>query len=165
MTIRAAIIMGSKSDAEQVQPAVDLLKELKIGCRVDVASAHRTPDKVEQIMKDAVEQGVQVFICAAGHAAHLAGVVAARSPVPVIGIPIASSDLDGMDSILSTVMMPPGVPVATMALGKAGAKNAAVLAAQIIGISDASVAQRLSDWRAHMGDQVAAEPTQVWEVD
>lgn len=141
------ILMGSDSDWEAMSKCHELLKELGIAHDVNVASAHRTPEKVHKIIASAPQRGVKVFICAAGMAAHLAGVVAAHSSVPVIGVPMKGGMMDGLDALLSTVQMPPGVPVATVGVGASGAKNAAVLAVQIIGLTDPAVAQRLADWR------------------
>ena len=155
-----AIIMGSSSDREVVVAACELLDELAVTWRLDVASAHRTPAKVNKIVDEAEAEGAKLFICAAGHAAHLAGIVAGRSLKPVIGIPVASSDLAGVDALYSTVMMPPGVPVATMAIGRSGAKNAAVLAAQILALGDPALARRLANWRERMGEAVLAAATE-----
>lgn len=152
--------MGSMSDRDSVFPACEILDQLGIRWRLDVASAHRTPAKVSRILDEAEQEGVQVFICAAGHAAHLAGIVAAHTARPVLGVPIASSDLSGMDALYSTVMMPPGVPVATMALGISGAKNAAVFAAQILALSDPEIAARLARWRSDMRTSVEAVATE-----
>lgn len=142
-----AILMGSDSDLPQVEPALDTLTKLKIRFEVKVTSAHRTPEITHSYVKDADKRGCSVFICAAGMAAHLAGAVAAATTKPVIGIPINAS-MNGLDSLLSTVQMPGGIPVATVAIGKAGAKNAAYLAAQMMSLADAELAQRLKDDRA-----------------
>lgn len=131
-----AILMGSDSDLPLVQNTIDILKSFDIKTEVRVASAHRTPDVVAQYVEDSEKRGCSVFICAAGLAAHLAGAVAARTTRPVIGIPVDGGPLKGVDALYSTVMMPGGIPVATVAVGKAGAKNAAYLAAQIMAISD-----------------------------
>ena len=131
-----AIIMGSDSDLPLVKNTIDILKGFNIKTEVRVASAHRTPDVVASYVTEAQERGCQVFICAAGLAAHLAGAVAARTIRPVIGIPVDGGPLNGVDALYSTVMMPGGIPVATVAVGKAGAKNAAYLAAQIMAVSD-----------------------------
>lgn len=125
------ILMGSKSDEEKVSPCVDVLKSLGIDYVFTVSSAHRTPERTEVLVRDEEAKGARVFICAAGMAAHLAGAVAARTSRPVIGIPVSGGSLAGMDALFSTVQMPPGFPVATVALDKAGARNAAWLAAQI----------------------------------
>lgn len=142
------IIMGSISDEETVRPCTHVLDKLGVSYRFTVSSAHRTPARTEALVDELEKQGCKVFICAAGMAAHLAGAVAARTVKPVIGIPVTASALGGMDSLLSTVMMPPGFPVATVALDKAGARNAAWLAAQILALSDSALAVRLGDERA-----------------
>lgn len=145
---KVAIFMGSISDEEKMRPCADTLKELGIACRFTVTSAHRTPERTERLIRELEADGCQVFICAAGMAAHLAGAVAAKTIRPVLGVPIDASPLSGMDALLSTVMMPPGFPVGTLALDKAGAKNAAYLAAQILALSDAGLAERLEAVRA-----------------
>lgn len=139
--------MGSDSDLPVVEETGKILKEFGIPCEMTIASAHRTPERVRRLATEAERKGIDVIIAAAGGAAHLAGVVAAHTVLPVIGIPINSSPLQGFDSLLSTVQMPPGVPVATMAVGKAGAKNAALLAAQIIGRKDQVIVKKLVAYR------------------
>lgn len=141
--VQVAIIMGSASDENTISPCVEVLKKLKISYHFTVSSAHRSPTRTEKLVDDLEKQGCQVFICAAGMAAHLAGAVAARTIKPVIGIPVSGSSLGGMDALLATVQMPPGFPVATVALDKAGAKNAAYMAAQIIALTDKTVAEAL----------------------
>ena len=148
------ILMGSDSDAPVMQAAGDVLTQFGIGYTMTVASAHRSPDRVRALIEDAHAAGVGVFIVGAGAAAHLAGVVAAHSAKPVIGIPIDSTALSGLDALLATVQMPPGVPVATMAVGKAGATNAAVLAAQILALGDAALTQKLADYKASLVSKV-----------
>ena len=138
-----AIIMGSNSDFPLVKNTIEILDGLGIKSEVKVASAHRTPDVVSNYVKDAQERGCLVFICAAGLAAHLAGAVAARTIRPVIGIPVDCGPLSGVDALYSTVMMPYGIPVATVAVGKAGAKNAAYLAAQIMACSDKDLEEKI----------------------
>jgi phosphoribosylamine---glycine ligase len=152
--ISVLVLMGSDSDAPVMQPAVDLLKELGIPCELTVASAHRSPARVDRLLDEAPGRGVKVFIVGAGAAAHLAGMVAARTTRPVIGVPIDSSALKGLDALLSTVQMPPGVPVATVSIGKPGATNAAVLAAQILSLGDAALADRLERYKAQLADKV-----------
>ncbi|BDV00825.1 N5-carboxyaminoimidazole ribonucleotide mutase [Thermodesulfomicrobium sp. WS] len=152
-----AIFMGSKSDEKVVRPCAELLASLDIPYVFTITSAHRTPERTERLVRELEEQGVQVFICAAGMAAHLAGAVAARTIKPVIGIPVAASTLGGMDALLATVQMPPGFPVATVALDSAGARNAAWLAAQILATSDAALAQRLREARQTMAEQVETD--------
>lgn len=152
--IDVQILMGSDSDWEAMSKCHELLGELGIAHEVNVASAHRTPDKVHRIVAEAPSRGVKVFICAAGMAAHLGGVVAAHASVPVIGVPMKGGVMDGLDALLSTVQMPPGVPVATVGIGSAGARNAAILAAQIIALSNSELATRLRDWRAAQAKSV-----------
>jgi 5-(carboxyamino)imidazole ribonucleotide mutase len=141
------IFIGSISDEEKMKPCAEALAELGVGHRFTVTSAHRTPERTEALVAELEAAGCQVFICAAGMAAHLAGAVAARTIRPVLGVPIAASPLAGMDALLATVQMPPGFPVGTLALDKAGAKNAAYLAAQILALHDPSLAKRLNDLR------------------
>jgi phosphoribosylamine--glycine ligase len=150
------ILMGSDSDAEVMQAAVDALSELGITSRMTVASAHRSPARVLRLVEEANSGGVRVFIVGAGAAAHLAGVVAAHTTRPVIGVPIDSSALKGLDALLSTVQMPPGVPVATVAIGKPGATNAGVLAAQMIALGDPAVAARLGAYKVKLAEKVEA---------
>ena len=140
---QVAIFMGSLSDEEKVAPCAQVLRDLGISFTFTITSAHRTPERTAQLMDTCEQQGVQVYICAAGMAAHLAGAVAARTIRPVIGIPISSGALAGMDALFSTVQMPPGFPVATVATDKAGAKNAAWMAAQILALNDEALAEKL----------------------
>lgn len=151
------IVMGSRSDLPQMQGCMDMLKELQIPYAVRVLSAHRTPDAVLQLSREAVQSGTKVIIAAAGGAAHLAGVIASSTPLPVIGIPIQTSALGGLDSLLSIVQMPGGVPVATVSIGKAGAKNAAVLAAEIIGTQDKEIQARVVDFKEKQAAKVLAD--------
>src|SRR6187402_1146213 len=148
--------MGSDSDAPVMQAAVDTLKEFGITSEMTVASAHRSPARVMKLLHEAPGRGVCVFIVGAGAAAHLAGVVAAHTSQPVIGVPIDSSALKGMDALLSTVQMPPGVPVATVAIGKPGATNAGVLAAQMIALGDEALARRLAAYKDSLAAKVEA---------
>ena len=148
------IIMGSDSDMPVMQACADQLEKFGIPYEITVASAHRTPAKAMEYAESARERGLKTIIAAAGMAAHLAGVLAAHTTLPVIGVPIDASSLNGLDALLSTVQMPPGVPVATMGIGKAGAKNAAILAAQMIGISDESMAAKLAEFKKEMVAQV-----------
>jgi phosphoribosylamine--glycine ligase len=152
--ISVLILMGSDSDAPIMQGAVDLLRELEIPCDMTVASAHRSPERVMRLVREAPARGVKVYIVGAGAAAHLAGVVAAHTTAPVIGVPIDSSALKGLDALLSTVQMPPGVPVATVSIGKPGAVNAAVLAAQILSLADAGLATRLARYKQSLAEKV-----------
>ncbi|OUS05581.1 5-(carboxyamino)imidazole ribonucleotide mutase [Gammaproteobacteria bacterium 42_54_T18] len=158
-----AILMGSDSDLPTVQSAIDVLKQLQIPAEVKVTSAHRTPVATHDYVVDADKRGCSVFICAAGMAAHLAGAVAANTLKPVIGIPVVSGSLDGMDALLSTVQMPGGIPVATVAIGKAGAKNAAYLAGQMMSLADAELAQRLLADRAESAAAVIAKDVALQE--
>lgn len=152
--IDVLVLMGSDSDAPVMQGAIDVLRELGISCEMTVASAHRSPARVQRLLEEAPSRGVKVFIVGAGAAAHLAGMVAAHTTRPVIGVPIDSSALKGLDALLSTVQMPPGVPVATVSIGKPGATNAGVLAAQILGVSDATVAARLDAYKQKLAEKV-----------
>jgi len=138
-----SIVMGSQSDLETMKEAVDILKEFKIIFDIKVLSAHRTPKELGNYVRQAPRRGIKVFIAAAGGAAALAGVIASQTLLPVIAVPIETKSLKGLDSLLSTVQMPAGIPVACMAIGKAGAKNAALFALQILGISDKKISQRL----------------------
>ena len=141
------VVMGSTSDADVMKGCIDVLNELNIPHEVRVISAHRTPERTREFIESAPKRGVEVIIAGAGWAAHLAGFIAAHTTLPVIGVPIDSSPLQGMDALLSTVQMPPGIPVATVALGKGGAKNAAVLAVQILALKYPPVAERLKAYR------------------
>jgi len=147
MASKVAIFIGSISDEALVAPCAETLRKLEIPFRFTVSSAHRTPERTQALVAELEAQGCQVFICAAGMAAHLAGAVAARTCKPVIGIPLAASPLGGMDALLATVQMPPGFPVATVAIDKAGARNAAWLAAQILGLNDPALAARIKQGR------------------
>lgn len=133
MKPRVLVVLGSDSDLPVMEKAFEILKELQIPCTMTIASAHRSPGRAIKLASDAEKEGFDAIIAGAGMAAHLAGVIAAHTVIPVIGVPINASPLNGLDSLLSTVQMPPGVPVATMAIGIAGAKNAAFFAAQIVG--------------------------------
>lgn len=145
-----AVVMGSKSDLEDVRETLNGLKEFGIPYEAKIMSAHRTPDEAIAYAKGAYDQGIKVIIAAAGGAAHLAGVFAGCATVPVIGIPMKSANLNGLDSLLSVVQMPAGVPVATVAIGKAGCKNAAVLAATILGAFDVSMHQKIVEYKETM---------------
>lgn len=152
MEPQVGIIMGSDSDWDTVAPAAEVLAEFEIRFEVGVVSAHRTPDKMLAYAKSAHERGLKVIIACAGGAAHLPGMVAAATPLPVIGIPRALKDLDGLDSLLSIVQMPGGVPVATVSIG--GAKNAGLLAARILGSADQELQQRMVDYQENMAAEV-----------
>ena len=157
MEKRVLIVMGSRSDMPTMEGCMQQLDEFKIGYEVRILSAHRTPNAVIELSEQAKDKGIQVIIAAAGGAAHLAGVIASSTPLPVIGIPVQTSALGGMDSLLSTVQMPSGVPVATVAIGKAGPKNAAILAAQMIGLADANVQQTIIDFKKQQAEKVLAD--------
>jgi phosphoribosylaminoimidazole carboxylase PurE protein len=148
--------MGSQSDLETMSEAVNLLKEFKVDYEVRVLSAHRTPDEVAKFSQEARKNGIKLIIAGAGGAAALAGVIAAHTTLPVIGVPIETSSLKGLDSLLSTVQMPAGVPVASMAIGKAGAKNAAIFAIEILGITDTAIEKKLTAHKKEMAQKVKA---------
>ena len=152
------IIMGSKSDWSTLEHCVQTLESLGVPHEVQVVSAHRTPDKLYSYAEQADERGIQVIIAGAGGAAHLPGMVAAKTSLPVLGVPVKSSTLNGIDSLLSIVQMPAGIPVGTLAIGKAGATNAALLAASILGNQYAEIKTALEDWRQQQTDRVLAEP-------
>ncbi|MDQ0272944.1 5-(carboxyamino)imidazole ribonucleotide mutase [Cytobacillus purgationiresistens] len=154
MKIEVGVIMGSKSDWETMKNACDILEELEIGFEKKVVSAHRTPDLMFEYAETAREKGIKVIIAGAGGAAHLPGMVAAKTTLPVIGVPIQSKALNGLDSLLSIVQMPGGVPVATVAIGKAGATNAGLLAAQILSVFNQTIANRLEERRQRTKQQV-----------
>ena len=158
------ILMGSDSDAPVMQSAVDALKEFGITSEMTVASAHRSPARVMRLVDEAPGRGVKIFIVGAGAAAHLGGVVAAHTTLPVIGVPIDSSALKGLDALLATVQMPPGVPVATMAIGKAGATNAGIMAAQILGVADKAMAKKLVDYKKKLADKVEAAAARLTQA-
>jgi phosphoribosylaminoimidazole carboxylase PurE protein len=159
--IRVLVLMGSDSDAPVMQGTVDILREMDIPCEMTVASAHRSPERVMRLVREAPGRGVKVFVVGAGAAAHLAGVVAAHTARPVIGVPIDSSALNGLDALLSTVQMPPGVPVATVSIGKPGATNAGVLAAQILALGDPDIAARLDAYKKKLAEKVEAAARKV----
>ncbi len=154
MNHRISIIMGSQSDLETLEEAIHLLKEFAVGFEVKVLSAHRTPKELAQYVQAAPKKGVKVFIAAAGGAAALAGVIAAHTTLPVIGIPIETKSLQGMDSLLSTVQMPAGIPVASMAIGKAGAKNSALFALEILALNDKTIRAKLLKYRQAMREKI-----------
>ncbi len=153
---KVAVIMGSRSDLDVLGPAIELLGELQIPHEVRIVSAHRTPDWMFEFAETAESRGLEVIIAAAGGAAHLPGMVAAKTLVPVLGVPVPATGLLGVDSLLSIVQMPRGVPVGTLAIGKPGAANAALLAAQIVGTRDPLVRERLRAWRKARTDEVLA---------
>ncbi len=157
-----AIVMGSDSDLPVMEATFDVLRSFEIDFEARITSAHRTPEVTKEYVKEAQQRGCEVFIAAAGMAAHLAGAVAAGSVKPVIGVPINAS-LDGLDALLSTVQMPAGIPVATVAIGKAGAKNAAYLAAQILSVADAELAETLRAERAANAEAIYAKDAALQE--
>ena len=160
--MKVAIIMGSDSDWPVVEPAAQVLAEFGITTEVIVASAHRTPDKVHTFASEARSKGIEVIIAAAGAAAHLGGVIAAYTTVPVIGIPISSTSLNGLDSLLSIVQMPAGIPVATMAIN--GAKNAGIFAVQIMSGKHEKLIEKLANYRIQMADEVEAKAVKLAKI-
>ncbi|WP_422371441.1 5-(carboxyamino)imidazole ribonucleotide mutase [Hoeflea sp.] len=157
-TPKVAVIMGSQSDWPTMKHAADTLVELGVACDRRIISAHRTPDRLVSFAKGAKDEGFHVIIAGAGGAAHLPGMTAAFTALPVFGVPVQSHALSGQDSLLSIVQMPAGIPVGTLAIGKAGAVNAALLAAAVLALSDADLAQRLEAWRQARTDAVAEHP-------
>ncbi len=155
---RVAIVMGSQSDWPTMKHAADLLAELEVAHEARIVSAHRTPDRLVEFSKGASAAGFHVIIAGAGGAAHLPGMIASMTALPVLGVPVRSKALSGLDSLLSIVQMPAGVPVGTLAIGEAGAKNAALMAAAILALSDAALAQRLGVWRAARSAAVGEVP-------
>ena len=155
---RVAVIMGSKNDWEVMRPAQEALEKLGVECDVRVISAHRTPERLTSYLADAEERGIEVIICGAGWAAHLAGVTAAHTTLPVLGVPIESSPLQGLDALLATVQMPGGIPVATFAIGKGGAKNAGLFAASILAGRDPAVRKQLAEFREAQSAAVPERP-------
>lgn len=149
-----SIVMGSDSDLEIMREAAKALDDFGIPYEMDVTSAHRSPDRTAEYAKHAAKRGIRVIVAGAGGAAHLAGVIAAHTTLPVIGVPIPSTSLNGMDSLLATVQMPAGIPVATVAIGKPGATNAGILAAQILGLSNAGIAKKLEDHKKKLASSV-----------
>lgn len=156
--IRVGIIMGSQSDWSTMKDAAALLDELGVAYEKRIVSAHRTPDRLWEYGTTAVERGLQAIIAGAGGAAHLPGMMASKTRIPVIGVPVQTRALSGVDSLYSIVQMPRGFPVATMAIGAAGAANAALMAAQILALSNADLATRLDDWRAALSASIPQEP-------
>lgn len=157
--IRVGIVMGSQSDWETMIRASEVLRELGVTHECRIISAHRTPDRLFDYAKGAAERGIKVIIAGAGGAAHLPGMVASMTWLPVLGVPVQSQALSGMDSLLSIVQMPGGVPVGTLAIGKAGATNAGLMAASILATQDEALAGRLQDWRAAQTQKVAETPS------
>ena len=159
--MKVAVLMGSKSDLTVMEESAATLKQFGLDCEMRIMSAHRTPEEVLAFSKDAKANGFSVIIAGTGMAAHLAGVVAAHTTLPVIGVPIASSSLNGLDALLAMVQMPPGVPVATMGIGKAGAKNAALLAVEILALNDEALRKRLAQYRSDMRKTVLEEDDSI----
>ena len=157
------ILMGSESDFDAMQPCIDVLEEFGVGNDVVVASAHRTPHVVERLARDAENEGRKIIICAAGMSAHLAGVVAAYTILPVIGVPMEAAALKGLDALYSIVQMPGGIPVSCMGIGRHGAKNAAYQAAQILALDNIELREKLYKYRDELADKVSAMNTRVQE--
>ncbi len=155
--MKVALLMGSDSDYARLEPCVQKLREFEIECEVRVLSAHRTPDQVVEFVRGAPARGVKLFLCAAGGAAHLAGVVAGHTDLPVIGIPLDNPPLGGLDALLSTVQMPGGVPVATFGVGAGGPVNAAIFAARVLALGDAGLAGRVKRFRESQAEGVLAK--------
>ena len=164
MNKTVAIVMGSKSDWPVMGHAAEILNELSVGWHAEVVSAHRTPQKLYQFAETAQENGYQVVIAGAGGAAHLPGMLASMTPLPVLGVPVKSRALNGLDSLLSIVQMPRGIAVGTLAIGDAGAANAGLMAAQILALSDPALAQRLQDWRQRQTQTVLDNDQLTWPV-
>lgn len=158
-----SIVMGSDSDLEIMNEAAKALEQFGIAYEIDVTSAHRSPARTAEFARGAAARGIKAIIAGAGGAAHLAGVIAAETTLPVIGVPIPSTSLNGMDSLLSTVQMPAGIPVATVAIGKAGATNAGILAAQIIGLSDSGIAAKLKQHKQKLAQGVEEKSRKLRE--
>jgi len=155
---RVGVLMGSANDYDVMKAAEDALEGLGVGCDVRVISAHRTPERLTRFLDEAEDRGIEVVICGAGAAAHLAGVTAAHTLLPVLGVPIDSSPLQGLDALLATVQMPGGIPVGTLGIGKAGAKNAGLLAAAIIARKDPAVRAALAEFRVQQSAKVPERP-------
>lgn len=158
MQAQVAIIMGSRSDWPTMQGASEILQRLDVAHEIEVVSAHRTPDKLMEFASNAADRGIKVIIAGAGGAAHLPGMVASKTRLPVLGVPVQSKALKGLDSLLSIVQMPKGVAVGTLAIGTAGAFNAGLLAGQILAINDSALASRIEDFRQQQTDEVLAKP-------
>jgi phosphoribosylaminoimidazole carboxylase PurE protein len=159
--MKVAVFIGSDSDFEVIKEALDILKEFQVPFTFEVTSAHRSPGRTVKLIKSCEEDGAEVFIAVAGKAAHLAGVVAAHTVHPVIGVPVESPALNGLDALLSTVQMPKGIPVATMGLGKSGAANAALLAIQILSLKEPSLREKLKKYREKMESRVETQSKDI----
>ena len=157
--IKVGIIMGSQSDWPTMKKAAEILEELGVAYEAKIVSAHRTPDRLWEYGKSAVNRGLQVIIAGAGGAAHLPGMMASKTRIPVLGVPIKTKALSGVDSLYSIVQMPKGFPVGTMAIGDAGASNAGLMAASILANSDSALAERLDDWRQALSASIAEDPS------
>jgi phosphoribosylaminoimidazole carboxylase PurE protein len=164
MNAQVAIIMGSKSDLPNLKKSFELLKDFGVPYTARVISAHRTPVEAEEFASEAEKKGIKVIICAAGMAAHLAGVIASYTILPVIGIPMACEPFNGLDALLAMVQMPPGIPVATVTSGKSGADNAALLAVSILALSDSSLSAKLKDFRKKQTEKVKAADAELQEA-
>jgi|TARA_Y100000815_G_C13250949_1_gene465548 5-(carboxyamino)imidazole ribonucleotide mutase len=158
MGAKVAIVMGSQSDWPTMKCASEILDELEVEHEARIVSAHRTPDRMVAFAKDAEGEGFDVIIAGAGGAAHLPGMIASMTHLPVLGVPVQSKALSGLDSLLSIVQMPAGIPVGTLAIGEAGAKNAALMAAAILALGDSELSERLQDWRAARSNDVGEAP-------
>ena len=156
--IQVSVVMGSQSDWEIMQVACDLLEKLDVSYEKKIVSAHRTPDRLYKYANSLRRRKIKVVIAGAGGAAHLPGMIASKTDIPVIGVPINATDLRGVDSLYSIVQMPKGYPVATMAIGSPGAFNAAIFAIQVLAVTDKVISQKIQDWRAHITNRVKNEP-------
>ncbi len=157
MTIPVAVVMGSQSDWDTMKEACDALSQFGVGWKAEVVSAHRTPKRLVEFAESAVDEGYKVIIAGAGGAAHLPGMIASMTPLPVLGVPVKSRALSGLDSLLSIVQMPKGVAVGTLAIGTSGAWNAGLLAAQMLGTQDDALLKRIAEWKASRADEVLAD--------
>ena len=162
--MKAIILIGSESDFSVVEGTMEIFKEFDVPFKLEVTSAHRSPERTVKLVKSFEQEGAEIFIAVAGKAAHLAGVVAAHTTRPVIGVPVQGSDLGGLDALLSTVQMPKGVPVACMGIGKPGATNAAFLALQILALKDDSLLERIIDYRKKLAAQVEMSSNKIKEM-
>ena len=158
------IVVGSDSDLPLVSETTGILEKLGISFEVTIGSAHRTPDRVDEYVSTAIDRGIKVIISVAGLAAHLPGVIASKTILPVIGVPVDAGPLSGVDALYSIVQMPGGIPVASMAIGKAGARNAGVFAAQILALTDNQIAERLMDYRREMAESVESKANKLSEL-
>ena len=162
--MKVAIFIGSESDFDVVKGTLEILKEFEVPFALEVTSAHRTPERTVNLVETFEEKGVKIFIAVAGKAAHLAGVVAAHTSLPVIAVPVGSATLSGFDALLSSVQMPKGVPVACMGLGKSGAINAALLAVQVLGLEDPGLAAKMKEYKKKMVAQVEESSTKIKDL-